>query len=312
MKLEVKNISKYYGKHLALSDFSMTINSGEVIGLIGKNGSGKTTLLNCIVNHIHLSSGEIFVNDQNLLKHKQLISKFGVLIESSFLDYLNAYGNLELLMLADGITNTQLIDQQLHEVLELVGLHERKREFVKSYSFGMKQRLGLAQALLNNKELLILDEPLVGLDVMGRELVKKIIVDKAKTEGKAVIFSDHNLSEVKDICDRIVYLEDGKKMYDGVFDDERKYVITLERINHDIQSSLMDACNNDLIIDHNVIHVKQVNCLNKVLKILVYQGITITDFEIVEGSLIRLFKGDTDNVEQKGHMEHRIQETLTS
>jgi ABC-2 type transport system ATP-binding protein len=312
MKLEVKKISKYYGSHLALSDFSMTIESGEVIGLIGKNGSGKTTLLNCIVNHIHISSGEVFVNDENLLQNKHLISHFGVLIESSFLDYLNAYDNLKLLMMADGVTNFNSINQQLLEVLELVGLHERKKEYVKSYSFGMKQRLGLAQALLNNKELLILDEPLVGLDVMGRELVKKIIVDKAKKEGKAVIFSDHNLSEVKDVCDRIVYLEDGIKMYDGVFDDDRKYVITIERINNALKSILLTACNKDLVIDNNVISVKHVDSLNKVLKILVYQEITITDFEIVEGSLIRLFKGDIDNVEQKGSMEHRIQETLTS
>ena len=127
MKLEINNITKYYGRNLALSEFSMSMNSGEVIGLIGKNGSGKTTLLNCIVNHIHLSSGEIFVNDENLHLNKHLISHFGVLIESSFLDYLNSYDNLKLLMMADGVTNLNVIHQQLIEVLELVGLHERKK-----------------------------------------------------------------------------------------------------------------------------------------------------------------------------------------
>lgn len=304
MILKVKDVSKYYGKHLALSNFSITIKPGEIVGLIGKNGSGKTTLLNCIVNNIHISSGEIYVDDKNLLEHKHLIGHFGVLIESSFLDYLNAYENLKLLMMADGMRNVDNIDSQLNEVLKLVGLDQRKKEFVKSYSFGMKQRLGLAQALLNDKELLILDEPLVGLDVMGRELVKNIIVDRAKKHGKAVIFSDHNLNEVKDICDRIVYIEDGIKKYDGVFDEGKKYIITVKSSNEQMKSLLLKEFGNDLDIEDDVLILKKLERLNHLLKILIHHEVSIQEVDKMEGSLMRFFKGDSGNVKHKVDMEH--------
>lgn len=312
MILKVKNINKYYGKHHALSNFSMTIKSGEIVGLIGKNGSGKTTLLNCIVNNIHISSGEIYVDDKNLLQHKHLIAHFGVLIESSFLDYLNAYENLKLLMMADGIRDLDDIDQQLNEVLKLVGLDKRKKEYVKSYSFGMKQRLGLAQALLNDKDLLILDEPLVGLDVMGRELVKNIIVDRAKKHGKAVIFSDHNLNEVKDVCDRIVYIDNGIKMYDGVFDEGTKFIITVESLNEQMRSLLLHEFGNHLEIEDNVVILKQLERLNHLLKVLTHHHIEIQDVDKVEGSLMSFFKGVSDNDKHKVDMEHRKKKTVMS
>ncbi|GAS84946.1 ABC transporter ATP-binding protein [Paenibacillus amylolyticus] len=305
MILELKDVTKFYGKHLALHNFSASIQSGEIVGLIGKNGSGKTTLMNCIVNHIQTTSGTILVDSHDVQEQPSLISRFGVLIESSFLDYMNAYDNLKLLMLADGVTDMNKVEYQLNEVLELVGLTKRKKEYVKKFSFGMKQRLGLAQALLNDKPFLILDEPLVGLDVMGRELVKNIIIKKAKQENKAVIFSDHNLNEVKDVCDRIIYIEDGEKKYDGVFDDGRKYEIILEESSSNI-SALLDKIHviESVRVVANRIQVADVEILNQVIEEIVTHQVKLQDLNVIEGSLIRLFEGDNEHVELQKHMQH--------
>jgi len=287
MLLKFENITKVYGSSdvKALNNFSTEIRSGEIVGLIGKNGSGKTTLMNCLTNNIHITSGEIFYNNKNLMNNKDLIAQFGVLIESSFLDYLNAYENLKLLMLAEGATDKKQIHHDIDRVLTLVGLEKRKNDYVKHYSFGMKQRLGLAQALLRDKQLLILDEPLVGLDVIGQNLVKNLIKDLAKKEGKAIIFSDHNLNEVKDICDRIIYLENGEKLFDDVFDDRKTYLITIEG---ELQSNTLESCRQD----NGRIVVNDSADLDETINKIIVQNCKIVDIEVHQQSLMQFFKGD--------------------
>ena len=187
--LVINDITKSYNNHIALKNFSMTINKGEIVGLVGKNGAGKTTLLNCIAGNIHPDKGKIIFDDCNILDNGSIINNFGILIQASFLDYLNTYDNLKLLSYASGITDKNIISKKIDEVLTIVGLEKQKLNFVKDFSFGMKQRLGLAQALLNGNKFLILDEPLVGLDVLGREIVKEIIINKAKKENRSKIFA---------------------------------------------------------------------------------------------------------------------------
>ncbi|WP_427109000.1 ABC transporter ATP-binding protein [Lysinibacillus xylanilyticus] len=288
MLLQFDNVTKIYKSSTtkALDNFSTEIRSGEVVGLIGKNGSGKTTLMNCLTNNIHLTSGKILYKGKNLMENINEISEFGVLIESSFVDYLNAYQNLELLLIAEGLSNKEEIKEEIERVLNLVGLLNRKHDYVKSYSFGMKQRLGLAQALLRDKRVLILDEPLVGLDVIGRNLVKNLIVDLAKKEGKAIIFSDHNLSEVKDVCDRIIYIENGVKVFDDVFDDNKRYIVEIDE-----RSQIFESENYQRTED-NFIVVKQKEQLNEVITQIVQQGIPIVDIKVNESSLMELFKGE--------------------
>ncbi len=149
----------------------------------------------------------------------------------------------------------------------------------------MKQRLGLAQALLRDKRVLILDEPLVGLDVIGRKLVKDLIVNLAKKEGKAIIFSDHNLNEVKDVCDRIIYIEDGIKVFDDVFDDNKRYIVQID------ESSMTFESENTQRIDDCIV-VKEKEQLNEVMTKIVQQGIPIIDIKVNESSLMELFKGE--------------------
>ncbi len=135
MLLKFNNVTKIYKSSTtkALDNFSTNIRSGEVIGLIGKNGSGKTTLMNCLTNNIHLTSGEIFYKGKNLMENKDEISEFGVLIESAFVDYLNASQNLELLLLAEGLSDTKEIKEEIERVLSLVGLVNRKHDYVKNF-----------------------------------------------------------------------------------------------------------------------------------------------------------------------------------
>ncbi|WP_248734034.1 ABC transporter ATP-binding protein [Neobacillus rhizosphaerae] len=286
--IQFKEVTKVYksSKVKALDSFSAEINAGEIIGLIGKNGSGKTTLMNCLTNNIHITSGEIFYEGQNLMDNKEKIAEFGILIESAFVDYLNAYQNLELLLLAEGVTDKKQIKEDVERVLSLVGLIERKKDFVKTFSFGMKQRLGLAQALLRDKKLLILDEPLVGLDVLGRDLVKSLIKDLAKKEGRAVIFSDHNLNEVKDVCDRIIYIDNGKKLFDDIFDDSKRYLISVDDSEKKHGSFPTFERKGDKIIVHDSTQ------LNDVIISITQQNLKIVDIEVSEPSLMTLFRGE--------------------
>lgn len=290
--LVISNLTKSYNGHKALKDFSMSIKEGEIIGLIGKNGAGKTTLLNCIAGNIHPDKGEITFQEENIANNSSIINDFGILIQASFLDYINTYDNLKLLSHASGISNKNEIDKKINEVLDLVGLKNEKLNYVKNFSFGMKQRLGLAQAILNGKRLLILDEPLVGLDILGREIVKDVIVNKAKKDGISVLFSDHNLREVEDICDKIVCLDKGEKIFDDVFKNEKEYCIELDRICTQSIDKLKQVYKEDIKIEDNLIKVKNNLELNNIITSLVQDNIFIKEISVQESSLIRMFKED--------------------
>lgn len=286
--LVVNNLNKSYKNHIAIKNFSMHVEKGEIVGLIGKNGAGKTTLLNCIAGNIYPDNGEMIFEEEKIADNSSIINDFGILIHASFLDYINTYENLKLLCYASGVKDKEEIDRNIDEVLELVGLKDEKFNHVKNFSFGMKQRLGLAQALLNGKKFLILDEPLVGLDVLGREIVKDVIIKKAKEEGISVLFSDHNLREVEDICDRIICIEDGEKVFDGVFENEKEYCI---EVDGDI-NELDEVNKGDISIDENSIKIHNKLKLNNVIESLVKQNIMIKDITIRENSLIEMFKED--------------------
>jgi ABC-2 type transport system ATP-binding protein len=268
----------------------MSIEEGQIVGLIGKNGAGKTTLLNCIAGNIHPNEGNITFKGNEITNSSSIINDFGILIQASFLDYMNTYDNLKLLSYASGISDKNQIDNKINEVLNIVGLENEKTNFVKNFSFGMKQRLGLAQALLNGKKILILDEPLVGLDVFGREIVKNIIINKAKKEGISVLFSDHNLREVEDICDKIVCLDKGEKIFDGVFKNEKEYCIELNEIDTQIIYKLEKDYKEYIKIDDNIIIIKDKLQLNNIISFLVRNSIFIKEIFIKENSLMKMFK----------------------
>lgn len=229
--VEIIHLSKNYDEKIALKDISFSVNKGEIVGLIGKNGAGKSTILKSIAGLLQYNSGEILYNGINCKQKPSVIQDFGILIDCAFLDYISAYDNLKLLYQLDSRHITQDIDTVIDEVFELVGLESVKHKRVRTYSFGMKQRLGLAQAIINGQSFIMLDEPFIGLDPIGKDIVKKAILKKAKEEKYAILFSSHDLEDVAEICDRIVMIDNGVCVYNDVIKQEFEYRIYVKEIS---------------------------------------------------------------------------------
>ena len=206
--LKTYNITKKYGNQVAVNNVNMTIKKGEIYGFIGQNGAGKTTLIRLITGLIHKSGGEIELlgaSGENELNKAR--TKVGSLIETpSFYTNMTARENLEVSRLVRDIPGKKCID----EVLELVGLKDVEKKKVKNFSLGMRQRLGIANAIMGNPKLLILDEPINGLDPMGiveiRELLKKINKEKDMT----ILISSHILSELSELATTYGIISNGK------------------------------------------------------------------------------------------------------
>ena len=213
--LDAVSLTKDYGNGRGLFNFSMQLNAGDIVGLIGVNGAGKTTLLNMLAGCIHADSGKICYEGEEVTMDSSCRKKFGISVDPNFYSYLTAYENLEALFYLNGIRDSERIKAEIKDVLTIVGLDGAEKKKIKEFSFGMKQRLGFAQALLNAQTVMLLDEPFVGLDIHGRAMVKDTIRAMAEKREMAVIFSDHNLDEVKSLCNRLIVIRDGVKHYDG-------------------------------------------------------------------------------------------------
>lgn len=291
--LEITNLTKHYKKICALSNMCIEVDEGEIVALIGKNGAGKTTLLNCIAGNIIPDGGSINYKDSSLLQNHSKLNEFGLLIQANFFNYLNAFDNLALLLMASGETNKNKINTRVDEVLELVGLIENKKSYVKSFSFGMKQRLGLAQALVHNPGFLVLDEPFVGLDPLGKEMLKKTIIKLAKEKQVGVLFSSHDLYDVGEICDRIVMIDQGKKVFDDVFKYLKTYtIITDEIIPGSLKEQLERQFGRKIICHASDVQLDDAELLDSVLRILM-ANMNVTDIQISENSLYDYFKEET-------------------
>lgn len=291
--LQVDGLTKSYGEKKALDNFSMQISEGEIVGLVGRNGAGKTTLLNCIAGNIFPDAGSIFFDKYNLLKESEIRKDFGILIQPSFLDYMNTYDNLRLLQNAVGIWDEKIIRKQSDEVLKMVGLENKGKTYVRSFSFGMKQRLGFAQALLNGHKFMILDEPFVGLDINGREMVKEHIRKIVKEKQIGVIFSDHNLDEVRSLCERVIVIKDGQKVYDKGLEEESLYEIIVQNISKEFVEAISKIPGIEIDRDKNTLSFKGSERINQVLvESMAYTR--ITSIKVSENNLEKLLKGDTE------------------
>lgn len=291
---EVKNLSKSYGNYKALNNVSFKVQKGEIVALIGKNGAGKTTFLKSISGDIYPDCGEIVYKNKDLLKDNSYLSEFGILIQAIFLDYLNAQDNLKLLLKASGIQDKYYIKNRVNEVLELVGLEEKKKAYVKSFSFGMKQRLGLAQALLHPTEFLILDEPFVGLDPLGKDILKDVIKKKAREDNGGIIFSSHDLYDVNEICDRIVMFDKGKKIFDGKFDFKNTYKIYIQdTIEDKFKNILIDKFKNKVSIGKSIEFIDS-TIINDVIELIYDNKLKILDFQTEKSSLNDFFRNEVN------------------
>ena len=218
--LDVRHLRKGYKKYPVLRDVSFQIKQGHILGLIGKNGAGKTTLMKSILGLNTNYQGEIIFHGKKMkLSDETLKAEIGSLVDVSFYDDMTAYQNLKVIMMLTKAVHAVEQDKRIHELLSFVGLESSSKKSVRSFSFGMKQRLALAQAIITKPALLILDEPFVGLDPIGIAEVKKLLRKLCRENGTSIIFSSHQLTEVCDLADDIIILNDGIIAYSNTYMD---------------------------------------------------------------------------------------------
>lgn len=204
--VEIRNISKKIKGKQILNNISLNIEKGRVYGFVGHNGCGKTMLFRAICNFINIDEGEIIVNGSTIKPEKEYPVKLGVIIEyPGFIDSYTGYKNLEYL----ASINNYIKKEDIDNVLKEVGLYEHRDEKVKKYSLGMKQKLGIAQAIMEDQELLIFDEPINALDDESIITFRNIIKSK-RDEGKTILISSHNKEYLEDIFDYVVKMNNGR------------------------------------------------------------------------------------------------------
>lgn len=232
--LKCINLKKKVKEKIIVEKISFSIDKGDIVGFIGPNGAGKTTVIKLILGLVKLNEGQVFIKGFDIKKDfVKAIEKVGAIVENpDFYMYLSGYDNLKIT--ANNYKN--ISKNRINEVVRIVGLENRIKDKVSTYSLGMRQRLGIAEAILNNPELLILDEPTNGLDIEGiieiRNLVKKL-----SNEGIAILISSHNLTEIDNLCNRIIAIKNGRIVTDDTIDNfttiskEDIYILELNNID---------------------------------------------------------------------------------
>ena len=233
--LELKNVSKTYGKRKVIDNISLDVKEGEIYGFLGPNGSGKTTTIKMILRLISSDSGEIKVNGYDVKKQfEKAMECIGAIVENpDMYKYMSGIDNLKL-----HARIRKIDEQRINEVLEIVGLKDRKKEKVGKYSLGMKQRLGLALTLLHKPKVLILDEPTNGLDPAGIKKLRDILKEIAHKESVAVFVSSHILSEMQLMCDKVAVIDSGKIVKIEDMSDETNEIEVVEIKVEDVEKSI--------------------------------------------------------------------------
>ena len=204
--IEVKNVYKSFKNIEVLHDVSLQADRGSICGIIGRNGSGKTVLFKCICGFLQTDRGEIQIEGKAVGRDKSTLSNLGIIIESpGFLRHYSGYKNLGFLMGLNGKPDRE----KINDVLDLVGLAEQKNKKVGKYSMGMRQRLGIAQAIMEDQNILILDEPMNGLDNQGVEDMRQLLL-KLKEKGNTILLASHNQEDIRQLCDSVYEMDLGR------------------------------------------------------------------------------------------------------
>lgn len=235
--IEVQNLTKDFKEVKAVDSLNLNVYRGDVFGFLGPNGAGKSTTIRMLLSLIRPTEGSIKIFDKSLKEHRiEILKNIGGIVEKpDFYKNLSAYKNLEIL---GRISGKEITRKRIMEMLELVGLDKRAKSKVKTYSHGMKQRLGIAQALLHDPELIILDEPTTGLDPQGMKEIRELIFHLSKDQKKTIFLSSHILHEVELAANRMIIINKGKTKVEGYVQDLLKsnlFKVTFE-VDDDIKS----------------------------------------------------------------------------
>lgn len=258
--VEVKNLSKHYKNIKAVDQLSFTVNEGDVYGFLGQNGAGKSTTIRMLLTLIQPTEGSIKIFGSNLqINRKEILQNIGAIIERpDVYKYLSAYNNLKLFARMSGIHPTE---KQLMQQLNMVGLSERAHDKVHTFSQGMKQRLGIAVALIHDPRLIILDEPTNGLDPQGIADIRNLILHLSHETKKTLLVSSHLLNEMEQVATRLLIIDKGKKLVEGSTEElfnPSETLLELETLNNNEaiklikesnwQTSLQQQRNNNIIL----------------------------------------------------------------
>lgn len=235
--IEVQNLTKDFKEVKAVDSLNLNVYRGDVFGFLGPNGAGKSTTIRMLLSLIRPTEGSIKIFDKSLKEHRiEILKNIGGIVEKpDFYKNLSAYKNLEIL---GRISEKEITRKRIMEMLELVGLDKRTKSKVKTFSHGMKQRLGIAQALLHDPELIILDEPTTGLDPQGMKEIRELIFHLSKDQKKTIFLSSHILHEVELAANRMIIINKGKTKVEGFVQDLLKsnlFKVTFE-VDDDIKS----------------------------------------------------------------------------
>lgn len=240
--LELSNIWKRIGKKMILKNVAFVVEKGQIVGLLGPNGAGKTTLIRVIVSLMQLDQGNIMINGSSLTKDfKSAIANVGAIVENpEFYNYLSGYDNL---LQYARISRTPISNARIQEVVAAVHLEDKISQKVKTYSLGMRQRLGVAQALLHQPALLVLDEPMNGLDPLGMREFRDMLLD-LRDQGISVLISSHQLSDVEQLADQLVILQNGEVTHKVAMADIKRgdhHQVSLITTNNTLAKELLTA-----------------------------------------------------------------------
>ncbi len=245
--IELTNITKIFAGRLAVDDLSLKVPQGEIFGLLGHNGAGKSTAIGMMLGQVWPTSGEVKVCGFNVISHRQqALQPVGAIFEAPvFYDYLSGYHNLEILSHYTAPTPRA----RIQEVIEWVGLTGREQSKVRTYSHGMRARLALAQALLPQPKLMILDEPGDGLDPEGIHEIRQTILRLHRELGMTILLSSHLLTEVEQLCTRIAVIQQGRKVFEGSLSDAKSKQSLVRLRTGDFAAAVRELRQANLIVD---------------------------------------------------------------
>lgn len=259
--IEVKNLSKHFGKIRAVEDVSFDVYKGDVFGFLGPNGAGKSTTIRALLSLITPTSGEIRLFGKELHNNRNFIlSKIGCIVEKpDFYQYLSTEKNLEIFARISGSTVSRT---RIHEMIEFVGLKGREKDKVGSFSHGMKQRLGIAQTILHDPDLIILDEPNTGLDPQGSINIRNLILQLKNERNKTILLSSHILSEIELIANRMVIIAKGKSIVQGSVSEllnEQEMIVSFEVDQTDKAQQIISDTFSASVIGNSENNILQLN-----------------------------------------------------
>lgn len=277
--LEIKEVKKAFGKREILKGVNLKVDNGEIIGILGKNGAGKTTMIKCI-NHLYNFDGEVKVGGISYRDNPtEYLKNVGILLEPSYYDYMSALENLKAYAYLSGVRFSD-VEKEMKELLDVIGLGDAMGKKVREFSFGMKQKLGVAMALVKKPDVLVLDEPSIGIDPKGLDALFDMLRNLARKDELAIIFSSNNLDEVQELSDRISFLKDGQVMETmdaaEMLNRDNSYTI---RVKNPILGKIREEINviSGCVMGENDIKIDNNRSLNDTLKMLINNGNVILD-----------------------------------